>query len=73
MTEHTSPQKVDMFCRTSCYASKLFSREVVSLLWLMTRSSLPSGDQMLTMGLPEESIDASVSSERHDHIYTTYL
>ena len=27
---------------------------------------------MLTMGLPAESVDASLGSERHDHIHTTY-
>ena len=30
-------------------------------------------DQMLRMGLPAESVDASLTSERHDHIHTTYL
>ena len=29
-------------------------------------------DQLLTMGLPADSVDASLASERHDHIYTTY-
>jgi len=30
-------------------------------------------DQMLRMGLPPDSVDASLASERHDHITTTYL
>lgn len=30
-------------------------------------------EQMLDMGLPEESIDASLETERHDHIFTIYL
>ena len=30
-------------------------------------------DQMVGMGLPEDAIDSSLGSERHDHIYTTYL
>ena len=30
-------------------------------------------EQMLAMGLPAESVDTSLSSERHDHVYTTYL
>ena len=42
ITEHTSSQKVDGFCR----------------------------EQMLMMGLPPESVDASLQSERHDHIHT---
>ena len=29
-------------------------------------------EQMLRMGLPAESVDASLTSERHDHIFTTY-
>lgn len=33
----------------------------------------PPGEQMLDMGLPEESIDASLETERHDHIFTIYL
>ena len=30
-------------------------------------------EQMVSMGLPVDSIDASLTSERHDHIHTTYL
>ena len=30
-------------------------------------------EQMLMMGLPSESIDASLAAERHDHLYTTAL
>lgn len=30
-------------------------------------------DQILAMGLPAETVDASLHTERHDHIHTTYL
>ena len=30
-------------------------------------------ETMVRMGLPPETIDASIASERHDHITTTYL
>ena len=33
----------------------------------------PIREQMLMMGLPSESIDASLAAERHDHLYTTAL
>ena len=33
----------------------------------------PIRELMLMMGLPSESIDASLAAERHDHLYTTAL
>jgi len=44
VTEHTTTQKIDSYCR----------------------------EQLLTIGLPAESVDTSLTAERHDHIYTSY-
>jgi serine/threonine protein kinase len=33
----------------------------------------PAREQLLQMGLPAETVDASLANERHDHITTTYL